>query len=466
MIKFIFVLLLTCLQLAAQENYQNVKKNVEKSLANYRKNGKTNTQLNTIISNFNASKKAEVEDLKKDNVGICIVLSEDNPDLIISPAKYTFDDDKINISGIGPQNPGELPDYMKEYVQKYLTQFESVGSTVLFKKLITKRIPTEGTFTENKTEYVVNEPNTISFVRGNEDWMYIISIDDDYMNLSDPRIIVYCFKKSISGKDIFNLNNSLADADKRREIKQSKNEDEREKYPLYHDYRIDDLREGLKQLLEHEPYKSNPELIKHASKFNERLDRFSIRNYEKELLYLADIKISKELLNEHFNDLTRGDYEIDNITHLAAHSLGDIYFAKGNYQLAKDFYKKAIFTSPLIVSSGTTFGKDVDRIVYDLAKNAYKAGKKDEAYGFLIALLFDSNINTKKDLDSYLTEQKENKKQFKKDLDKALKTLKEGQDSYTFTFRGNEVFFVPMLQFSVKSFQDSFEKSEFYKSLE
>ena len=70
------------------------------------------------------------------------MLSEDNPDLIISPAKYTFDDEKINISGIGPQNPSELPDYMKEYVQKYLTEFESIGNTILFQKLILKKIAT------------------------------------------------------------------------------------------------------------------------------------------------------------------------------------------------------------------------------------------------------------------------------------------------------------------------------------
>ncbi len=242
--------------MSAQESYQNVKKKVEEYIQIYKREGKINKHLNTIISNFNESPKIELKDLKKDNVGICIILSEDNPDLIISPAKYTFLDEKINISAIGPQNPCELPDYMKEYVQKYLTEFESIGTTELFQKLILKEITTEGTFVENKSEYVVNEPNTVSFIRGNEDWMYIISIDDDYENITNSRIIVYCFKKSsISGKDIFSLNNSLENVEKRREKKQSKHEEDRENYPLYHDFRIDDLRIGLKQLLVYEPYK-------------------------------------------------------------------------------------------------------------------------------------------------------------------------------------------------------------------
>ena len=111
--------------------------------------------------------------------------------------------------------------------------------------------------------------------------------------------------------------------------------------------------------------------------------------------------------------------------------------------------------------------KDVNRIIYDLAKNAYKVGKKDEAYAFMTALLFDSSIDSKEDINLYFKEQNENKKQFKKDLDKALQTLKKEQNySYTFTFRGNEVFFIPMLQATVKSFQAVFKSGDFYKSLE
>lgn len=385
-IKYVQILLLISLQLTAQENYQNVKKNIEEYIQIYKREGKTNKNLNTIISNFNESKKIELKDLKKDNVGICIILSEDNPDLIISPAKYTFYEEKINISAIGPQNPNELPDYMKEYVQKYLTEIESIGGTELFQKLILKKIETEGTFIENKTEYVVNEPNTISFIREKDNWMYIISIDDDYKNLTNPRIIVYCFKNSISGKNIFNLNDSLENTEKRKEKKLSKHEEDRKMYPLYHDFRIDDLREGLKQLLEHEPYKSNKELLNYANKLNEKLDRFSIRNYVKELTYFSDLKISESFLKEHFDEIPRGEYEVENILHLSTHSLGDIYFSQGNYQLAKEFYTKAIFTNPLIELSWTNVKKDVDRIIYDLAKNAYKAEKKDEAYAF-----FDSH---------------------------------------------------------------------------
>lgn len=466
-IKYIQILLLISLQLTAQKGYQNVKKNVEEYIQIYKREGKINKHLNTIISNFNESKKIELKDLKKDNVGICVIISQDNPDLIISPAKYTFYNEKINISAIGPQNPNELPDYMKEYAQKYLTEIERIGNTVLFQKLILEKIETEGTFIENKTEYIVNEPNTISFIRGKDDWMYIISIDDDYENLTNPRIIAYCFKNSISGKNIFNLNDSLENTEKRKENKLSKDEEDLEMYPLYHDFRIDDLRVGLKQLLEYEPYKSNKELLNYANKLNEKLDRFNIRNYVKELTYFSGLKISEAFLKEHFDVIPHGEYEVENILHLSSHSLGDIYFSQGNYQLAKEFYTKAIFTNPLIELSGTKVKKDIDRTIYDLAKNAYKAGKKDEAYAFLIALMFDSNIDVTKNIDNYFNEQKEDRKQFKKDLDKALKTLnKDEKYSYTFKFRGNEVFFVPILQATVKSFQDVFKDQEFYKSLQ
>lgn len=466
MMKYLQILILISLQLSAQESYQNVKKNVEEYIQIYKREGKINKHLNTIISNFNESPKIELKDLKKDNVGICIILSEDNPDLIISPAKYTFLDEKINISAIGPQNPSELPDYMKEYVQKYLTEFESIGTTELFQKLILKEITTEGTFVENKSEYLVNEPNTVSFIRGNEDWMYIISIDDDYENITNSRIIVYCFKKSISGKDIFSLNNSLENVEKRIEKKQSKHEEDRENYPLYHDFRIDDLRIGLKQLLVYEPYKSDNELLNHANRLSEKLDRFNIRNYVKELTYFSDLKISESFLKEHFDAIQHGEYEVENILHLSCHSLGDIYFSQGKYQLAKEFYTKAIFTNPLIELSWTKVKKDIDRTIYDLAKNAYKAGKKDEAYAFLIALMFTSEIDVIKDLNIYFKEQNEDKKEFKKDLDKALKSLKKGERySYTFKFRDNEVFFIPILQATVKSFQDVFKDQEFYKSL-
>lgn len=465
--KYFFIILFASLQLSAQESYQNISKKLENTLQTYQKAGKENTYLNTIISNFNQSEKSKIDDLQKDNVGICIVLYENNPDLIISPAKYTYDDDKINISAIGPQNPGELPDYMKEYVQKYLTESESIGSTKLFQNLIFKKFPAQGTFTENKTEYIINEPNTLSFIRGNSDWMFIISIDENYKNLTNPRIIVYCFKKSISGKDIFNADNSAEDMEKRRLAKQSQREKDKEKYPLFHDFRIEDLRIGLKQLLEYEPYKSNVELINQTNKLNEKLDRFTIRNYVEELKYFAALKISEEFLKAHFEDPLQGEYEVENIIHLSVHALGDIYFSEGNYQLAKEFYTKAIFTDPLVVRSGTTFHRDLDRIIYDLGKNAYKARKKDEAYGFLIALMFDCNINTKDDIETYFREQNEDKKQFKKDLDKALKTLRQGEKySYNFTFRENNIFFIPMLQATEKSFQEAFRDGEFYKSLQ
>lgn len=465
--KYLFMLLFCSSFLFGQEKYLNVKPKLDKAVKDYAEKGKTNPFLNTIISNFNQSSKGDLESFKKTNVGICIVLSSGNPELVTAPSKYTFSNEKINISAIGPQDQTKLSADIKDYVQKYTSELENVGKTILFKKIIQKDFEAEGTFSENSTEYIVNEPYTISFVRGDQNWMYIISIEDDYKNLDDARIIVYAFKKTISGPDIFKQNNAVENMEERRKERQSKNEENRAKYPLYHDYRIDDLRVGLNQLLKFEPFKSDKTLNDYTSNLTEKLDRFTIRNYVKELNYFVNLDISEDFIKKNFDSYPHGEYAVENLTHLSAHALGDIYFSQGNYNAAKEFYIKSVFNYPLIASSGTTVGKDVDRTIYDLAKNASKANKKDEYYAFIIALMFSSDINTENDINLKFKEENEDKKQFKKDLDKALKTLKKDkQYSYTFTFRGNNVFFIPMLQESVKSFQENFKSQIFYKSLD
>ncbi|WP_296148055.1 hypothetical protein [uncultured Flavobacterium sp.] len=104
-----------------------------------------------------------------------------------------------------------------------------------------------------------------------------------------------------------------------------------------------------------------------------------------------------------------------------------------------------------------------------MSKASYKAGRKNEAYGYLIGLIIDSQNKyelASKDLTDYLKLNKEDLKNFKKDLDKALKTIQKGKDfSYNFKFREESVFFYPMLEQSVKEWEEGVRNSEFYKNL-
>ena len=113
--------------------------------------------------------------------------------------------------------------------------------------------------------------------------------------------------------------------------------------------------------------------------------------------------------------------------------------------------------------------QDAERIIYDIAKANYYAGKKDEAYGFLIGLIIDSQRNydlASKTINEFFETEKEDRKIVKKDIDKALKTIKRGKNySQIFTFRKKEIFFYPMMPFSQKEYEESFKELGFYKSL-
>jgi hypothetical protein len=51
----------------------------------------------------------------------------------------------------------------------------------------------------------VQEPDTLSFIRSDKDWTYIISMDIHYKTLSKPGIILYVFKKTYDGPNIFDI---------------------------------------------------------------------------------------------------------------------------------------------------------------------------------------------------------------------------------------------------------------------
>lgn len=350
---------------------------------------------------------------------------------------------------------------MKDYVYAYQTDQKSLPSNPYTLKLIQTSIDTEGILSDNDTEHIIKEPNSISYVRGNKDWTYIFSIDKNYTYLDNPRIIVYAFKKT------FNENEDLLDKEIPHEFKQTNTNKDKADYPLYHDNRIDDLREALNQLILHEPFKSDSKLVKYTHNLDERLDRFSIRNYMTELQYFALFDIGEDFLIANFDSYLDKGYEVRNIAHLSAHALGDIYFSQNNYKLAKEYYTQAIFVDPFQTNSGTTYSKDFNRIVFDLSKNAHKAGKKEEAYAHMIAMLFESTPTATKRLNGWIIIDKIDKKKFKKDLDKALESIEKKENYiYSIIFRKQIAYFLPMLPESIEALQNEIKESDFYKSLD
>lgn len=78
---------------------------------------------------FENSGKMPLADFKKNNIGIAFVLSKEDDVPQIFPAKFSFDDEKVNISAV-KTNKNDSDDY----VEKYLNRMESIGSTAVFKK--------------------------------------------------------------------------------------------------------------------------------------------------------------------------------------------------------------------------------------------------------------------------------------------------------------------------------------------
>lgn len=449
----------------AQEKFWDIQNKVKTAEKAYSFSDPNYKFLYKISTGFGKSDKLSLANLSKNNVGIAIVLSEPGSGLVIYPAKYTFDKNQINISAIRSKTTGGITEDMKDYVQKYLYTMEEVGRTKLFKQLVSDKPKTEGILTQNSNEYIINEPNTLSFVRGDEDWMFVVSIDDKYKTLENPRIIMYAFKINISGRDIFKTENSVEHMEKRRITRVDNEKAEKEKSPLFHDFKTDDIRELLKELVLKEPFKSNKELQRNIEKLDTNITRFNLKDYAPQFNYFLTLDFSAFKRKDEFEK-----NELLNIQHFSAHALADYYLSQSNYEQAIGFYKKAAFDFPYEVSSGTTFMKDMERIIYDLSKSCYKAGRKDEAYGYLVGLIIDSQNNEAlaiKDLKLYLSEEKEDKRHFAADLDIAMKTIKPSKNghSLTFTFKNKEVFFYPLRAKPIKEYQQVIKNSEIYNYL-
>ncbi|MFP3833019.1 hypothetical protein [Chryseobacterium sp. SIMBA_028] len=96
-------------------------------------------------------------------------------------------------------------------------------------------------------------------------------------------------------------------------------------HPLYHNFRVDDLRIGLRYLIKDEPYKSDPTLIQYTSNLKDKLERTNIAHYIEELRYFADLKIDEKYKDNY-------DEEIVNINHTASHALADVFLGKKDYE--------------------------------------------------------------------------------------------------------------------------------------
>lgn len=84
-------------------------------------------------------------------------------------------------------------------------------------------------------------------------------------------------------------------------------------------------------------------------------------------------------------------------------------------------------------------------------------------------MIIDSQRNyelASKTINEYMEAENEDRKKIKKDIYKALKTIKKGKNyTCSFIFRDKEIFFFPMMPASQKEYEKSFKESEFYKSL-
>ncbi|MDR2122271.1 MAG: hypothetical protein LBP34_04010 [Flavobacteriaceae bacterium] len=460
--KFISFILIFPFFTFGQTSYADIRETVQSVVSAYPKETDNYEFLEKILMNFESSGKSNLsDDIHLDHTGIAVVLSEKYPDIKIFPAKYSSKGGLATVSAFRSTTSKDLTNDMKEYVEKYLYKPEETGVAGFFKSSLPTETNTKGKITENEHEYEINGSNFLSFVRRHKDRMYIVSVDKKYKTRKKTDVIIYTLRMDLSEEDISDKNDSLKDVEE-------KTMSDQEKYPLYHNHKTDEIRILLKELLAKEPYKSDKELQEKTAKLNTKITRYNLADYVSELRYFASLNIIPDKTSSYDIFNARN---LLNIKHLSCHALADYYYSAGEYDLAVDFYKKAIFESPYQIFNGTELMKDIRWILYYISKSHYKAGRKDEAYGFLIGLILDNQDKSIiKEINTYFEMEKEDKGKFRKDLDEALKTIKAGTGENNnnikfFKFRGKEVFFHSMIFEFPEDYQNFMKNSHFYRSL-
>lgn len=459
------VLLFYFFQIFGQtERFEDLETKINERLLNIKKDDPNLNIAALLISQFKKAGKENKEDFFKINMGISLETQFSN-NLEPSYAKFDVKEKKqINIVNFYPFAGVENTE---NYFNTYLTRFEELGKTKVFKDLLMRKSDEYFDLSgENKNEYIFKDDQFIYFIRGTEDWRFVIAVFKDYQEIEKLDFTVFAFRKTFSGEDIFKSGNSMKEMEARRVDKVSQEKADREKFPLYHDVRTNEIRTLMGDLATlDEKYKTDAAFKKRYEKLtNEKIDRYNVGSFKEDFHYFLTLDLSKYKGAEY-------GYERDvlNIHHLSAHALADYYLSTNAYQEAIKFYKKSITEFPYEVSSGTTFSKDSERILFDIHKTYYKAEMKDEAYGYLLGLMIDSNnfqeTATEK-MNEYL--ENEDRKKFKKDVDEALKTIKiynQEKYLYSFKFRNKEILFSPFIMNSVNETVEEFRTTEFYKSL-
>ena len=449
---FLFFFLSAQIALAQNNGSLDLKK-IEAQVSKASKASKYSSLLKTFVADFKAGSSVSSRDLIYDYVGIGIVINPKNNDAKLLPAKYTLDL-KTRLSGIGVVglDKVQLSEEQSKFLSVYTKNPAEIKDDDYYMGFKYHTFDNEGKLEYANSASLSDQKYTTYFTK-KDNWLYAIGISkttDDF--------ILYKFDTQVMPKDDY----MLIQMEKDRKAKWAKESKLRAVFPMYHDVRIDEIRIALIYLLREEPYKSDKILIECASKMPRKLDRENIRSFTKELDYFLDLKINEK-------DWKYKSDEVLNLKHTSAHALADIYFGIENYKMAEKFFLRSLLDFKIVSAGGTTAQKDANRITVDLSKVYEKLGKTDEAIGYLIPLL---NGNGSIDLatsmlNNYISNNKIDKKSFKKQLDASFNTLDNirGDGTYTFIFNGKVIFFYSVFNKTKSSFAEEVKETEFYKSL-
>lgn len=404
--------------------------------------------LKLFVDNFKNAKKADVENLTKVVTGVGFYLNYENKDLDMYPAIFSHKNGKVDISGIRSSVTIRPSEEMKEYVNIYLNDWKKIGYTKTFKWMITNVPIAESKLTEMSSEHKVNGYEDISFIRGDNDWMYAISY-------GDFGIGVYAFKLSLADEEISG-SKVIAKIQEEKDIEFREFLDN---YPFAH--YTNRLNTFVNHLRERSTFSKDQSFLKNTESIKKELDRKKLVDYVPMFNYFLELKFPAEMLIDNNENIDKFG-----IKHLSAHTLGDYYFSQKNYNKAVEYYKKSILDYPPD-DDVYKIRDDANMALLSIAKAYQHQNKRNEAYTSLLSIFFSRNklySVEEKLMNKYLSDNKEDNRQFKMDLEKALVTIKKIKENYySFTFRKVESFFYT--DESVDNKSNQIKLSNFYKSL-
>ncbi|MDA3615979.1 tetratricopeptide repeat protein [Polluticaenibacter yanchengensis] len=405
-----------------------------------------------FINHYKKAQIAYYDDINADLVGVCMKLNTKANTTQLLPAKYSFDDASGKMSLAAIEKDSASLD-AKVYNELFIRNPLYIHKNKYYSSL-KYHISTD----DGKPEFVeadlkMTDARRISFFRKIGDEIFVISLNKNDVNSGD--VLLYQFnKKSITGEDY-----QMIAMEKNRLRNNAKTQVARASYPLFHDYRIDELRSGVRELMYYEPFRKDEVLRAAYRKINTKLDRETIRAFENELKYFAVLNIPDSLKQPLYEEMA-------NINHLSVHALADIYLGKKQYDSAELYFKKSLYELPLVTVSGTTFEKDAHRILYDLGMIYKSWGRQNEAIAYLIPLLAsEHNENAADKRLMELLDETVNKQTLKSDIDKAITNFTLNKDGFHhLVFRSIPVRYFQIF-ISKESFKQEILDSDFYKAL-